>query len=722
MRNLALFCTFFIVLVLVGCLTSNPAPNLASFSASPTIFIPSSTPIQSTLTPTRLPSLTPSPLPPSLTPTFTQSPTPIQTSSPTITPVPWGEVLLDTENAPSIVQKAVWGLGSLQDSTFSTTNVFVQRTPFGIYLYQADNLQIIRYLPEAGEYVLAPAGDLLFTHLPDGSIQVVELPSGTDKYVFSPIAKLSPWMNDAVYAQLPADRPALEADFFSWVSSIRALAINTDKRLVAIGFGDASVGLWSLESGELVNHLKNVIVNEVSGLVFSPDGEKLLSAGNNGEIAVWNVEDAQLLWRLPKVGHVVGQPFSQDGSLLVLEITQETSSWASLRDARYGDELAPQIVAAVDSQAISPDNKLLVTSWYGTVNLWSIPNLVYQAKIETGLGWAHASFSEDGTYILVNGGEQAYFASDLSRDDSYPLPAQQAPLQPDVNALQLIGHLTNAIGVRYPQPVQAVAWGVLSDHQAWIYDLSQNVQAIYDFGSPFMADPDLSFNGDRLAACTDGGLEIITLLDGHKSNLGNCRDASLVRFSADGRSIFRTSGIVIDVLDPESGNLLYNLRGHSNLVEGLAVTSDGKYLVSIGNFQRTQGREVFWWQVDTPRKIWSGMESVYPSDYLYSAEFDPEGQVLCIVLGGLRCRRLGDLQPHHLDTNRITSLAIFPGGRLLTTGDLDGVIHIWSLEDFQEIITLTGHRQLVTGLAFAPDGTSLLSISTDGTVRLWGLP
>ena len=97
-------------------------------------------------------------------------------------------------------------------------------------------------------------------------------------------------MKDYVYAQLPADRPAFEKEFFDQVSSMRALAISPDGNLAAIGFGDASIGLWDLTSGGLVNQLKNDIVGDVSGLIFSPNGEKLLSSGYEGDIAVWQVQ------------------------------------------------------------------------------------------------------------------------------------------------------------------------------------------------------------------------------------------------------------------------------------------------------------------------------------------------------------------------------------------------------------------------------------------------
>jgi WD40 repeat protein len=730
-----LICCILITLMLGSCskvILSIP-PTQSPTLSTPLPPLATSTVQTPTITVSPSPTLTP--LPPTPTPSPTSSPLPTNTLTPSVTPVSWGKTPLSAENVSSIVQKVVWGVGTPQDSAFSVSNnVFIQGTPFGIYLYQANDLQLIRFLPEAGKFFLSPAGDLIFTRLPDGSIQVIDLPTGEERYIFPPIAVLSPMMKDYVYLQLPADRPAIEKEYFDWVSTMRALAITPDGTLVAIGFGDASIGLWDLRSGTLVHQLKNDIVQEVSGLVFSPNGEKLLSTGTESDIAVWQVDDGQLLWRLPHIGHIVGQPFSMDGSLVALEITLETSSWVAVRETRYGGELAPQVVGKVASQAISPDNTRLVTTWYGAVKIWSIPNLILQTKLETGLDWPQASFSTDGKYILINAGEQAYFVSDLSRDEAYQAPAPQRTPEVNTDALLQMGHLPRVIGLRYPQPDQAFTWGTLSKHEAWVWDLTKNVKTIYDFGSPFTSEPDLSFSGDRLAACTEDGLLLITLADGQTSNLGRCRDSAIVRvsidgytayravvrFSADGNTIFRTNGVLIDSLNSNNGELIYNLRGHSFFVEDLAVTSDGTYLVSSSNFQHAQGREVIWWRVDEPRQVWRWMVSVSPNSYLNTAAFQQDDHVLYTVLGGLRSWRLGDGQPDHLDTS-VGSLAISPENHLLATSDYRG-IHIWSLENWQELAVLSGDWESPTDLDFSPDGSSLLSTSTDGTIRLWGLP
>jgi WD40 repeat protein len=77
----------------------------------------------------------------------------------------------------------------------------------------------------------------------------------------------------------------------------------------------------------------------------------------------------------------------------------------------------------------------------------------------------------------------------------------------------------------------------------------------------------------------------------------------------------------------------------------------------------------------------------------------------------------------HVETVR--SLAFSPDSRTLATGDLNGVIKLWSLEWFggqfavRELVTLREHHDSVERLQFSPDGTILASASGDGAVRFW---
>lgn len=116
---------------------------------------------------------------------------------------------------------------------------------------------------------------------------------------------------------------------------------------------------------------------------------------------------------------------------------------------------------------------------------------------------------------------------------------------------------------------------------------------------------------------------------------------------------------------------------HEGFVHALAITPDGKMLVSGGS--------------DRSITLWS-----------------LSGQSLVKVI-----------EAH---SGEINVLAIDPGGRLLVSGGSDRSIRLWSLPDVALLRSIEGHKSGVNSLAISPDGRLLASGSSDATVKLWSLP
>jgi WD40 repeat protein/DNA-binding SARP family transcriptional activator len=74
----------------------------------------------------------------------------------------------------------------------------------------------------------------------------------------------------------------------------------------------------------------------------------------------------------------------------------------------------------------------------------------------------------------------------------------------------------------------------------------------------------------------------------------------------------------------------------------------------------------------------------------------------------------------HAHQEDVRSLAFHPNGRLMASGDQDGLIYLWELDTGQQFGNpLEGHQGQVSSLAFSPDGLILASGGFDDAIILW---
>jgi WD40 repeat protein len=181
----------------------------------------------------------------------------------------------------------------------------------------------------------------------------------------------------------------------------------------------------------------------------------------------------------------------------------------------------------------------------------------------------------------------------------------------------------------------------------------------------------------------------------------------------------------------------YNLRAHIWDVAALAFSEDGKTLVS-GGFDET----IQIWNLKT-RKLIHTLPG--HKDGVNAVAITPNGKIL-ITAGGanqsstdktirvwnLENGKLKKSQPKLLFTFKghisgITALTISPDGETLASSSYDKTIKLWHLKTGTLLKTLTGHHSWVRAIAFSPDGETLVSgggaldTQTDTNIHLWSL-
>ncbi len=167
------------------------------------------------------------------------------------------------------------------------------------------------------------------------------------------------------------------------------------------------------------------------------------------------------------------------------------------------------------------------------------------------------------------------------------------------------------------------------------------------------------------------GTGLLRTLAGHSESVNG------VALSVDGRrAVSASDDQTLKVWDLETGAELHTLAGHSWVVEGVALSTDGRWAVSAS------------W--DATLKVW---------DLETGAE-------------------LRTLVGHSYWVNGV---ALSADGRRAVSASNDKTLKVWDLETGTELRTLAGHSDVVNGVALSADGRRAVSASDDKTLKLWDL-
>lgn len=223
-------------------------------------------------------------------------------------------------------------------------------------------------------------------------------------------------------------------------------------------------------------------------------------------------------------------------------------------------------------------------------------------------------------------------------------------------------------------------------------------------------------NGEAKAWDEKGRL-LQTLEGGHTQRI------QAAVYSPDG--LIATGGMdSLVIIWKQDGSILHRRPNSSGMINALAFSPDGQYLLSgdadgwIKQYETKSGKLIH----EFPKKS-SGDGAVNCITFL------PEGDHFLYGLENqrIRIKSLNGNWSSFFDghTNEITSLSVSPDGEYFVSGSWDNTAILWekyssySGPKFRKLLTLEGHEYNVNAVAVSPDGKHIVTGSEDNTIHLW---
>ncbi|MFC2125762.1 caspase family protein [Bacteroidota bacterium] len=523
-------------------------------------------------------------------------------------------------------------------------------------------------------------------------------------------------------------------------SSISAVAISPDGKLLATGSDDKTIKLWSIESGREIRSYSDH-KSDVLDVTFSSDGKLIASAGRDLTFKIWDTATGELLQSYRDNDRGISSvDFSPDDKYLIIFTADRKAKLWDLDEERvirnYRTNVARQQGMAIFSSngmylALGQDNGVVQI-----INVSSGDTVHHVRELKSsscGGCFTETDISRDGKYFL-------------SAADKGPLIVWN--MESGEKVIQLIEELDDYQAAIFSPDGSSVVSASEDDITIWD-TRSVKIQAKMKGHTKTINDVAWTPDGKHLISCGNDNTAI--MWNPKNGNIVRRFEGILTHPPDNGMDldpdsyweslpyqflqlrkqfVMMPDGEHIIIPDNRTGLIMWNWKtgkktgyfeAHQKPVVCYDLSNDGNYMLTGG-----ADNLIILWDVKTQDTIrtYKGHSSFiydlkfsHEEDRIASAGYDGYAKVWDLKSGKV-------LQSIYLskDQTKIDSpfsIEFSPNDLYIITGSLGQIMTMWEIDSGEEYQTFVGHTRTVSDLLCHPSDQYLISSSWDETIKFW---
>ena len=520
--------------------------------------------------------------------------------------------------------------------------------------------------------------------------------------------------------------PAIQfREFAGHTDAVQTVGFSPDGQLLVSAGQDNTIRVWDFASGQMLKTFRGHGAR-IQAALFLADGKRILSVSHDRSIREWSIDGNQEIRTIQGQvlnGHsdaVLAASYSLDQKQIVTASRDRTARTWNAMTGQPGVTLAEGHSYLASTAIFFPGGKRLLTAAVdNTARIWDVGTGGQVLRLDHTGRSAAAAISLDGTHIVTGADDRSVQLWDAVTGKLIR---------------KLAGHSSEVTAVSFSPDDQWVASGDTKGHvKLWSLETGE-VRAKLDAHSRRISALVFSADGKRLFSASGDntvgqwdvstGLELpgimkhpdgvlaMRLVPGTDSVVTSCADHTVrVWNTMDSK--------VTQMIGPFAGDIY-----------SLSVSEDGQRLLSANSDQRI----VRLWDLSTGKEISSPqsegqlgplVDLKRQGGLLWAAAFVP-GSDDVLTVGGSDAR-LWDVKsglekmsfsPH----GAVASARFSPDSKRIVTGSWDNSAKVWDAQTGRVIRKLEGgHTSFINTAAFSPDGQFILTASDDGTAKVWSV-